>query len=284
MIKKYPAKPLFIGFVLVFSLFYCERAEQPISGTVLAKVGKAYLFKEDISHLIPEDFTEEQKNDFIQQLRDKWVKKELLVQEAERLKLNKSEVIQKRIEASRKDVLSQAVREQWLANSDCTKVSLTEVQAFYENNKSQFMLQERHIQFRHIRTADLESSKAAKNALMRGIPFEKVVEMYALDKATTLSESQIYYPIQLACANFPDLNKYLQIIGINEISQIRLLDGKYHFVQLTDDRPEGTLPDIDWISERIKEWLLLEKKRKIISSLEREIYLKAQLNNEITLY
>ena len=273
-------------FILGFSLLplSCEQAEKPLAGTPLAKVGKSYLYEQDVLRRLPDTFNEEQKNNFITQYRDQWVRRELIAQESKRSGLAEQEELKLKIEDSEKDVLAQAYRDFWINNTDSVQVSLNEVQTFYENNKSQFILQERHIQFRHLKTADLESSKAAKSDLMRGVSFEKVVERYALDKASTLSESQIYYPIQLAASQYPELNKYLQVIGNMEISIIRLLDGKYHFVQITDERPAGTHPDLDWILDRIKEWLILEKKRKILTTLERELYLKAELNNEIKLF
>ena len=273
-------------FILGFSLLHlcCEQAEKPQKGTPLAKVGKSFLYEHDVLRRLPDTYNEEQKNNFIAQYRDQWVRRELIAQEAKRSGLSEQEELKLKIEDAEKDVLAQAYRDYLINHTDSVHVSLNEVQTFYENNKSQFILQERHIQFRHIKTANLENSKAAKSDLMRGISFEKVVEKYALDKASTLSEAQVYYPIQLAASQYPELNKYLQVIGNMEISIIRLLDGKYHFVQITDERPAGTHPDLDWILDRIKEWLILEKKRKILTTLERELYLKAEINNEIKLF
>jgi hypothetical protein len=285
MKKKQIANALFF-LILGFSLLplSCEQAEKPINGKQLAQVGKSILYEHDVLRRLPENFDNEQKKAFITNFREQWIRKELIVQEAKRSGLADQEELKLKIEDAGKDVLAQAYRDYWLSNTDSVQVSLNEVQTFYENNKDQFILQERHIRFRHIKTADLESCKAAKSELMRGISFETVVQKYALDKVSTLSESQIYYPIQLAASQYPELNKYLQVIGIMEISIIRLLDGKYHFVQITDERPAGTHPDLDWILDRIKEWLIVEKKRKILTTLERELYLKAELNNEIKLF
>lgn len=271
-----------IGFSLL--LVSCEQAEKPLNDKPFARVGSSYLYEQDVLRRLPSTFNEEQKTNFITQYREQWIRRELIAQEANRSGLSEQKEMKLKIEDATKDVLAQAYRDFWIHKIDSVQVSLSEVQTFYENNKSQFILQERHIRYRHIKTADLTSSKAAKSDLMRGIPFEQVVEKYALDKASTLSEAQIYYPIQLAAAQYPEMNKYLQIIGNMEISIIRLLDGKFHFVQITDERPAGTHPDLNWILQRIKEWLILEKKRKILTTLERELYLKAELNNEIKLF
>lgn len=262
----------------------CEQVEKLPSGTPVAKVGNAVLHEEDLLELYPEGFSQDQKNVLKQQLVENWIKEQLLIQEAIRTRLAERADVLKRMEKARQEVLAQAMRESWLKNMDSLNVSKVEAQTFYEKNKTQFVLQERHVRFRHIQTADLESSRNAKSELLRGIPFNTVVERYALEKTATITNSETFQPISVAIAGLPEMNRYLQVMGINEISPIRLLDGRYHFVQLTEERAAGEHPDMDWILGRITDWLLLEKKRKIIQSLERELYLKAEISNEITLY
>lgn len=270
--------------ISLMSLFSCEQAQIMPNGTPAAKVGSSTLYQEDISGKVPDAFSPEQRKLAVDQIKDAWIKQELLVQEAERLGISKNVDIQLKVKQAVHEVLAQALREHWLANTDSLVISKSEAQQFYETNKAQFVLQERHVRFRHIQTPDLESSKLAKSALLSGIDFNTVVEKYALDKVTTLNNSSIFFPISVALSAYPELNRYLQVIGINEISPIRLLDGKYHFVQIIDERAAGEHPDLEWILSRITDWLLIEKKRKILTSLERELYLRAEISNEITVY
>lgn len=280
-------KKLSFNSLVIFSLlslFQCEQAQLSQNGVPAAKVGNSILYVDELENKIPTNFSEVQKKQSIEQLKESWIKQELLAQEAERIGLTHNNDIQQKIRQARQEVIAQAVRDHWLSNSDTLTVSRAEAQLFYETNKAQFALQERHVRFRHIQTLDLETSKSAKTALMAGIPFEKVVDLYAFDKTETLNSATIFYPISVALRDYPDLNRYLQIIGLNEISPIRLLDGKFHFVQLIEERNIGDHPDLDWILTRITDWLLLEKKRKMLISLERELYLRAEISKEITIY
>lgn len=274
----------FIVILSLLSLFQCEQAQLSQNGTPAAKVGSSILYVDELENKIPPNFNEDQKKQSVQQLKESWIKQELLAQEAERIGLSHNKDIQQKIRQAQQEVIAQAVRDHWLSNSDSLIVTKAEAQLFYEKNKAQFALQERHVRFRHIQTLDLESSKSAKTALLGGQPFEKVVDLYGFDKTETLNSATIFYPISVALRDYPDLNRYLQVIGINEISPIRLLDGRFHFVQLIEERNIGEHPDLDWILTRITDWLLLEKKRKMLISLERELYLRAEISKEITIY
>ncbi|TNE70884.1 hypothetical protein EP331_10535 [bacterium] len=274
----------FLLIALLFISISCKQVQPTQEGVPAAQVGNAVLFEEEIEKLYPEGYSEEQKEVVRTQVIEQWINQQLLVQEAIRTRISERPEVLKRVQEAQNDVLAQAMREIWLSNLDSLKVTKLEAQTFYEKNKEQFVLQERHIRFRHVQTPDLESSRNAKTELLRGIPFQTVVEKYALEKTNTLTEAEAFHPISLSLASLPDLNRYLHVIGLNEISPIRLLDGRYHFVQLVEERAAGEHPDLEWVLDRITDWLLLEKKRKIINSLERELYIKAEVSNEINTY
>jgi len=88
----------------------------------------------------------------------------------------------------------------------------------------------------------------------------------------------------MAVSDLEELNRYLEIIGINEISPIRQFNGQYHFVQLVEQYEKGEHPNLDWLLGKIKEWLTIEKRRKLFTNYIRNLYLKAESNNEIVLF
>ncbi len=88
----------------------------------------------------------------------------------------------------------------------------------------------------------------------------------------------------MALAHHEVMNTMIRRIGITEISPIRRVNGDYHFVQLMETRPEGGHPDLDWLIGQIKEWLLLERRRRHFNSYVKNLYLNAQSNNEIDTY
>lgn len=274
----------FFLFSLLLLVSACHKSDYVAEGTVIAQVGAEKLTYQEVDNSIPDFLVNSERVKAIVNKRDEWVKTQVLVQEALRKRLDFRPEIVERLKKLRDESLAQMLKEYWLRSSDSIIVNREEAQAYYEKNKGQFLLNEDHVRYLHIQTADLNNSRDAKSAIMRGLPLNKVIEKYALDKTITFSKSKQFWPISIAAAEFDALNRYLQVIGISEISPIRLLDGRYHFVQLLERRNKGEHPDIEWVLDRIKDWLVLEKRRKLLSSLERELYLKANVSNEIKLY
>lgn len=260
----------------------CTQQQETVNEKLFARVGNEVLTVREAKRHIPAGITDKQAElRYMEQYRSRWIKNRLLAQEARRYTLHEEDVIKERLQNQESQILAQVLRDYWIQQSDSLTVSQNEAQAYYEKHKSQFILQERHVQYRHVQTANLSESRAAKADLMRGISFQDVVDKYALNKSQTLSDAEQFWPISVAAAEYEPLNRYLQIIGLQEISPIRRLDGRYHFVQLMEQKAKGEHPDIDWILNRIQSWLQLEKRRKMISNFEQQIYLNAKVNNEI---
>lgn len=274
---------LTVLFALLILSSCAETVKRP-TGRPIAKVGNQILTIEDIRRELPDYLLIDDSAKAVNAFKDDWIRRQLLVQEAERIKLHENYDVMQKLQRTRDEVLSQALRDYWLKSTDTVWVSRQEAQAYYEENKSEFVLTERHIRFRHFMTADLPESRAAKEALQRGIAWETVVDRYALDKKETLRNATQFWPISMALTEVPIMHQYLQIIGIREISAIRFIDGRYHFVQLMEQRAKGEHPDVDWVIERISDWLKLEKQRKRLRNFERNLYLKAESNNEIMDY
>ena len=79
---------LFIPF-----LFSCSFFEEEINDDVVAKVGSKYLFKDDISGIVPPKTTKEDSAFIIDNYIEGWVKDNLILQKAElNLKENQKDV------------------------------------------------------------------------------------------------------------------------------------------------------------------------------------------------
>lgn len=273
------------GLLLLMMLIgSCEQSERPAEQNVIARVDDATLTLEEAKRNLPsliDDVTADKEQEYLEKYRKRWISMQLLAQEAQRIKLNEQPEVSSKIKKVTNEILAQSLRDYWLNQTDTISVSREAAQTYYEANKEQFVLKERYVRFRHIQTATLTDNRKAKSDLLRGIPFNQVVEEYALDPIQTISNSKQFWPISVAVANYDALNRYLQIIGIEEISPIRRLGGRYHFVQLMEQKAKGEHPDIEWVLKRIQNWLEIEKRKKILSTLEQKIYLKAKVSNEI---
>jgi Fe-S cluster biosynthesis and repair protein YggX len=252
---------------------------------ILAKVGSEALTKEAAMAEIPTHIFESDSTSAYQKYRDDWVRRQLILQEANRLNFTQRKDVQKKLERLREEFIVQAVQDYIIAEfEDDSDVSEQEARNYYQQNKDKFTLDERYVRYRHLIASTNADAERAKRDLMRGVEWETVAQDYSKYPDLKIRESERYWPISIAGGDIAMLNRYLTIIGPSEISPTHRTGNEYHFVQLTDERPEGDHPDLDWLIDQIEEWLTLEKRKRAFNTYVKNLYLQGQANNEIEIY
>lgn len=260
----------------------CRGTDTPAGTQNLARVGNEYLTAREALDRIPGFVLAQDSIAALQSYRDEWIRQQVLLQEANRLQVQQNEEVQKKIQKARQDVLIEALKEAVISKyeEDMT-VTDEEARSYYQSYKDQFVLNERFVRYRHMKTPSLQQARSAKRDLMRGISWPEVAEKYSVEPTAAVESSEQFWPISMAASEADIMNRYLDIIGQTEISPIQRVNNTYQFVQLMESRAEGEHPDLEWLMEKIKSWLVLEKRRRHFSSYVKNLYLKAQSNNEI---
>lgn len=261
----------------------CQPETNHEKSEIIARAGDATLSLDEALYQIPVVLLEQDTLKALENFRNDWIRRELLHQEALRLGMNKNPSIQNKIDTFTRDILTKSLLDHMVSQSRDVQVSRQEAIAYYESHKDQFKLNEPHIRFRHLEAASIQHAENARQGLLSGMNWVDVIERYALNKQNAYRDATIFHPVSQALQNAPPLDQLVRRMGINEISPIRSLNGRYHFVQLIERKNEGDLPDLDWVINQIEDWLLLEKKRKLVAAYEQQIFRRAQANKEIHL-
>lgn len=276
-------KPIHIATLLLsLILLNCQGSSSFSNGPQLARVGNESLTLQEAREQTPDYMLLQDSVSALRQYRDDWIQRQVILQEARRLDMGRSKVVQKRIRRLEEEIMIQALKDYILAEFDAGMVITDEdARNYFQANKDQLVLDERYVRFRHVVTPDMRSAQAAKRDLMRGIGWPEVARTYSKNPEARIRASQKFWPESMALQEIKILNRMLQLIGITEISRIYRINGDYHFVQLMESRARGDHPDLDWLMEQIKEWLTLEKRRRHFNSYVKNLYLNAQSNNEV---
>lgn len=274
---------IFISLILLTSLSSCEQ-EKLNDDILLAEVGNNKLRISDVKSALSPELYYSDSLRIINQYKNNWVNRQLKVREARRLGLDQHPEVKKRLQQVTESILVDAINEAVLLENPTSPVSLEEAQIYYENNKEKFILTERHVRYRHLIAATASDAQNARTALMRGRSWHSIAEQYAIAPQQAIQISQQYYPLSTAASQFPAMNSFLQVIGISEISPVRRIDDQYHFVQLIESRDAGEHPQVDWIIQKITEWLATERKRKHLRAMEQRLFLQAEANNELKIH
>ncbi|MBR9917056.1 hypothetical protein GYB29_05070 [bacterium] len=271
--------------ILFGSLFIGCKTNQNSDNIILVEVNGSVLTMEEAKASIPSSEFESDSVSAYNNFIEKWIEKQLILQESERLKIPDSPEIKKRIERAKQDMIAISFQEAVLNNLN-SEIIVTdeEVQDYYQQNKDQFLLDERYVRFRHLIASSLTDAQNAKRDLMQGHTWERVAQSYSLQPEMVIKNASRFWPESNALKEFDTLNRYLRLIGVSEISIIENINGKYHFVQLLEEKAVGEHPDLEWLLIQIKEWLILEKKRIAYNTYVKNLYLAAEANNEIRTY
>lgn len=244
---------------------------------IMAEVGNDALTYTQVRDAIPYAIWQSDSVNATNEYVKQWTLTRLLATEAERLGLHELDEVAERIRIHRDDVLIETLRDRALLSmTDEIRVSEAEIDAYFEEHKNQFTLKERHVRIRHLSTVSLDLAVAAKADLERGGDWERIVDQYAADKAMALASSESLRPLSSLVTVTPLLQTAIATMSPNAISAIRGQDGRFHFVQLLETYPPGSVPDISWVKDRILEWLTIEKRRIALLSFEQQLLLQAQ--------
>jgi hypothetical protein len=260
----------------------CISGTNQDSSPVLATVGSEKLTAEMAFRQIPDIALQQDTLEAFQNYKQQWINEKVTENEARRLGLTNDELYQEKLKRLEQQLLNEMLRQFVLAESeDKLTVSRDEAQNYYQANRDKFILNERYVRFRHATAITRTEIDNARRDLLRGVEWEEVLDTYSVNPALQLRQSTQYLPISIAVSDIPMLNRYLNVIGISEISPVHYANGQYHFVQLREIRNEGDNPDFEWLIPQIQQWLKLEKSKRITNAFKRNLYLQAESNNEI---
>ncbi len=269
---------LFIFLIILSSCTRKSKNTEPI----LARVGTSTLTIEEAKTSIPEYIFKKDSLTAFKRYRDEWIQQQIILQEAYRLRINRQPDVQKRLDKIREEYITKAAQEYIIGEMNPNlQVTDEEARSYYQENKESFVLEERYIRYRHMISSSLNDAQNARRDLLQGIDWETVANNYSVNPEVAIRESQRFWPESIAGGDVAILNRYLQLIGLSEITVIERVGSQYHFVQLLEERAKGDHPDLEWLIDQIKEWLVLEKRRKAFNTYVKNLYLQAQANNEI---
>lgn len=271
-------------FALVL-LSGCSETQRNGDGTYLARVGSSYLTVDMARRAIP-DFA--YRTDSLQALasyRDQWIKEQVLLNEAQSLRLADREQVQRRLQKSHNQVLINALQDVILAEYQSQlKVSDREALRYYREHQKQLKLDERYVRFRHISNADLGAVRRARTQLQNDSTWSRVAREFSVNASEKINRADRFWPLSAVFNDLPIMKRYVATLDSGQISPIQRHEGLYHMVQLTGVREQGSTADPQWFIDEVKQWLIHEKRRKYYNSYVKNLYFSAKENNEMEVY
>ena len=260
------SKKFLLVFLLLLTVSILSGCEQKgkSTGPALVKVGKSEItqdnFLKEISR-IPEWAREQfTGKDGKEKLLDEIIKRELVYQDAKKMKLDKDpEYLEKVKEFEKMTLISIILKKEV---EDKAKVDDAEVKEFFDKNADKFTIGTK-IRASHILVETEDQAKKIRERIRKGESFEKLAETFSKDKGSASKGGDIGYfgSGQMV----PEFERAVMGLKTNEISEPVKTRFGYHIIKLADVA-KGETASFEQSKEPIRKQLLAEKQKGLIDS------------------
>ncbi len=257
------------------------------NGKPIARVHNKYLYHSDIEDIFPANATKSDSNQILTAYVDRWVRKQLLLDKAEKNLTARQKNVTQQLEDYRTSLLIFKYEQEFIRQKLDTVIDTQEIEKFYTNNNSNFILDESIVK-----------------ALFIKIPlddqyYDRIKKLYKSNKEEDIKTiDNLAYQVAVKYDFFNDdwvsfskiqreLPETIENIDhfLSRNRSIEMNDGTYaYFVNLRDVLTTGEQSPFSYEKENIRNILLNKRKKLLISELEKKMYNDARNHNHITLY
>ena len=276
---------LFLFFLTVCSCNYFKPKQNTQS---IARVGKNYLYKSDITTLVPKGTSKEDSILLVRDFIDRWASQKLLIEAAER---NLSETKKKEYNAIIKqfkiDLYTRAYIEEVVKSTVDTLVSQEELKKYYKENKENFKTNGTLVRLRYINMS--KSNPRFETIRSKFFDYNKKdkkfwstyalqFNSFAFNDSVWVDMSQVYE--KLPVINPDNREDYIQL---GKRVQIQDKDNVY-LIKITNVIDKNQVSPFDYIKPTLKEVILNKRKLELIKKFEKEITDDDIKNNDYEIY
>jgi hypothetical protein len=277
---------LLVALLTVF-VIACHRPGKSKGEDAVARVSDVYLYPSDMEGIFDPKLSQKDSMDIRKKFIEKWIKKQLLLQKAE-LNLNyEQKDVSKQLDDYRTALLIYKYEEMYLHQQMDTIISNKEVENYFNQNTSNFILNQPAIKGVYIK---LHSNSPYQEKLAHWIRSEnpedaKQLDSYCLQYAKKydyFEDQWIYFDIlkkQLPL-HTADIDGFLRN---NKYVELRDSDYTY-YLNIKEFKVSGNTAPLNLVKEDISRILLNKRKMQLLQNLENDIYNNAFNRDKIEIY
>jgi hypothetical protein len=285
---KYPYIILFCLLLLfAASCKYLNRnlgAEEP----VLARVYDDYLYASDVKNLVPAGTSPNDSLILVKNYVENWVRNRLVLNKANDNLTKDQKDFAKQLEDYRNSLVVYTYESQLIKQSLDTLVKDDEIEAYYDANKSNFLLKDHIVKVAYVKLY-ADSARAIKTA-RKFLEPDSLVDYDRFEKFC-LNRSTAYLVSINSWHNFRDLLQTVPIDSYNEedfIQNRKLIEvNAYPFVYILrfyQFTLKDALSPLSFERNNIKSIIINMRKVELVSKMQDELYKNALKNKDFEVF
>ena len=274
--------------LLTFLVTSCDYFRAPKEPKAIARVGKSYLYLEDIANLVPSGTSKKDSIAIVKSFIDRWATQKLLFEASER-NISKAKVSEfnELIDQYKVDLYTKAYLEDLVIRQIDTVVTEAQIESYYNTNKQFFKNSSELVKMRYInlvkenpKFANIKAKfssftkKDRKELEQQAVKFKS----YAFNDSIWVDINQVYE--KLPFVNIENKNKYISS-GINfdypDSTTVWL-------VKVNKVLPKDSPTPLEFLKPTIKQIIINNRKLELVNTIEKEITNDAINDNKYEIY
>lgn len=288
-IKKTILLSLLISSILIN--FSCQEAEteEETKGTPVAQVGENYLYQEEITQLLPPNYSQEDSTNIVKRYVDNWIEKQLLLKEAESKSGIDQKELQERLEDYKYQLLVHAYKQNYVNEYLDTVVTDPQISTYYEENKANFELKQPIVRAYFVKVklgtppSQLDDlRKWMRSNLEPNSEETEKLKSYSYGFAASyFLQDDKWLPISELVANTPfDRNLLLQKNKFVESEDKEY----YYFLKINDFKIQDQISPLEYVKNQIVSVILNKRKVELQKELESKVMERAKENKDYKIF
>lgn len=245
----------------------------------VARVNNAYLYRDELRGIVPQGATQEDSASRVEGYINSWIRKQLLIQEAAR-KIDINEVeVERKILDYRYSIIAYEYQSYYIKQNLDTVVSNNEIDAYYTNNRDNFILKQNIVRATFIKVP----ASAPRTDKVKSLIFSNKESDKNELKSYCLSFSTAYHISDSSWMVFDELVKKSPLVEIP--NKIQFLQGNpyyetsddnyLYFFKLDEYRITDNVSPLEFVKDEIKNIILNKRKVELARKLEDKVYAEA---------
>ncbi|MBQ8959269.1 MAG: hypothetical protein IJ057_12370 [Bacteroidales bacterium] len=278
---------LVIGAYFLLLLTGCDYFEKSSKEVVLAECYGKYLYESDLKGIVPENATIMDSIQLVSNFIDSWVKRQVLIHQAEN-NLNKEDLdLKKQMEEYRNSLVIYAYESQLINQKLDTIVSEDEIEVFYEQNKENFQLRNTMVRVAYV---ILNEDCEQKDLFWKLMSDRDTLILQNIDVQAT------YYAVK----SYLDVDHWMRLDELTNIVPIEIFNAESflkknkfvrfdmndytYMVRFVDYLLEESISPLEMERDNIKSIILAQRKQALIEKMRNSVYEKAKKERAFEVY
>lgn len=273
-----------VFFLGIFVLNACGKSN-PQQEKILARVGEKKLFAKDLVGLVGIGTPKKDSIEIIKKYLETWVRKQLLLQQAQKdTKINEAEIERKLLDY-RYDLLAYEFEKEYVRKNLDTNVKLSEIEDYYKNNPANFELKQNIIKSFLIKTTkNHEKKDEIRNIIVQG-DIKKIQEIVTKHASQSVLNDSVWVDFEQMIKNTPfqqiaNKTDFLRANRFSESSD----DVSTYYLLVKDYKISNQLSPLEFVKNRIKQMIVNQRKVQILQKMEKSMYEEARKNKNFEIF